>query len=52
MLLASEVTAAALVIDYWPSSVNVGVWIAIVLIGKSIFFALKHFRKLLTMDII
>ncbi|KAJ5105700.1 hypothetical protein NUU61_003047 [Penicillium alfredii] len=32
MLLASEVTAAALVIDYWPSSVNVGVWIAIVLI--------------------
>ncbi|CAG7939072.1 unnamed protein product [Penicillium olsonii] len=32
MLLASEVTAAGLVIEYWPSSVSVGVWIAIILI--------------------
>ncbi|KAJ5669738.1 hypothetical protein N7462_010808 [Penicillium macrosclerotiorum] len=31
MLTASEVTAAGLVIQYWPSSVSVGVWIAIVL---------------------
>lgn len=34
MLLASEVTAAGLVIEYWPSSVSVGVWIAIILVGE------------------
>lgn len=33
MLLASEVTAAGIIIEYWTTSVNVGVWIAIVLIG-------------------
>ncbi|KAJ5506474.1 Amino acid/polyamine transporter I [Penicillium expansum] len=32
MLLASEVTACGLVIEYWDSPVNVGVWIAIVLL--------------------
>ncbi|PYI36575.1 proline-specific permease [Aspergillus indologenus CBS 114.80] len=32
MLLASEVTAAGIIIEYWTTSVNVGVWIAIVLI--------------------
>ncbi|KAL5342779.1 amino acid permease/ SLC12A domain-containing protein [Aspergillus crustosus] len=32
MLLASEVTAAGLIIDYWNTPVNVGVWIAIVLV--------------------
>ncbi|KAJ5226141.1 hypothetical protein N7468_007366 [Penicillium chermesinum] len=32
MLLASEVTAAGLIVEYWPSSVSVGVWIAIVLV--------------------
>lgn len=34
MLIASEATAAGLVIQYWPTNVSVGVWIAIVLIGK------------------
>lgn len=34
MLTASEVTAAGLVIQYWPTSVSVGVWIAIVLLGE------------------
>lgn len=34
MLLASEVTAASLIIEYWPNSVSVGVWIAIVLLGE------------------
>ena len=34
MLLASEVTAAGLVIEYWPSSISVGVWIAIILVGE------------------
>lgn len=34
MLIASEVTAAGLVIQYWPSNVSVGVWIAIVLAGE------------------
>ncbi|PYI00915.1 proline-specific permease [Aspergillus sclerotiicarbonarius CBS 121057] len=28
----SEITAAALVIDYWPNPVNIGVWITIMLI--------------------
>lgn len=37
MLVASEVTAAGLIIEYWPNSVSVGVWIAIVLLGESIF---------------
>ncbi|PYH44161.1 proline-specific permease [Aspergillus saccharolyticus JOP 1030-1] len=32
MLLASEVTAAGIIIEYWTTSVNVGVWIAIVLL--------------------
>ncbi|KAJ5899421.1 hypothetical protein N7495_004165 [Penicillium taxi] len=32
MLTASEVTAAGLVIEYWSTPVNVGVWIAIILI--------------------
>ncbi|KAL4885610.1 amino acid permease/ SLC12A domain-containing protein [Aspergillus karnatakaensis] len=32
MLLATEVTAAGLIIDYWNTGVNVGVWIAIVLV--------------------
>ncbi|CAI7651350.1 unnamed protein product [Penicillium palitans] len=32
MLLASEVTACGLVIEYWDSPVNVGVWIAIILV--------------------
>lgn len=36
MLTASEVTAAGLVIQYWPSSVSIGVWIAIVLLGELI----------------
>lgn len=34
MLLASEVTACGLVIEYWDSPVNVGVWIAIVLLRE------------------
>ncbi|KAJ5460594.1 uncharacterized protein N7458_002146 [Penicillium daleae] len=34
MLTASEVTAAGLVIQYWPSSVTVGVWITIVLFAS------------------
>ena len=33
MLLATEVTAAGLIIEYWTTSVNVGVWITIVLVG-------------------
>lgn len=36
MLIASEVTAAGLVIQYWPINVSVGVWIAIILLGESI----------------
>ncbi|KAJ5835789.1 hypothetical protein N7447_001815 [Penicillium robsamsonii] len=32
MLLASEVTASGLVIEYWQSPVSVGVWIAIILV--------------------
>ncbi|KAI9369067.1 proline-specific permease [Aspergillus egyptiacus] len=32
MLLATEVTAAGMIIEYWNPPVNVGVWIAIVLI--------------------
>ncbi|KAK1149185.1 hypothetical protein N8T08_006405 [Aspergillus melleus] len=32
MLLATEVTAAGLIIEYWTTSVNVGVWITIVLV--------------------
>ncbi|KAJ5671901.1 hypothetical protein N7507_001028 [Penicillium longicatenatum] len=32
MLTASEVTAAGLVIQYWPINVSVGVWIAIILL--------------------
>ncbi|KKK22137.1 hypothetical protein P175DRAFT_0537614 [Aspergillus ochraceoroseus IBT 24754] len=32
MLLATEVTAAGLIIEYWTTSVNVGVWITIVLL--------------------
>jgi amino acid permease len=36
MLLASEVTASGLVIEYWQSPVNVGVWIAIILVGEYI----------------
>ncbi|KAL4946739.1 proline-specific permease [Aspergillus oleicola] len=32
MLLASEVTAAGLIIEYWNPPVSVGVWIAIVLV--------------------
>ncbi|KAJ5928802.1 hypothetical protein N7466_007758 [Penicillium verhagenii] len=32
MLTASEVTAAGLVIQYWPMNVSVGVWIAIILL--------------------
>ncbi|KAJ5316943.1 hypothetical protein N7508_001451 [Penicillium antarcticum] len=32
VLLASEVTAASLVIEYWPSPVSIGVWIAVILI--------------------
>ena len=46
MLLASEVTAAGLVIEYWPSSVSVGVWIAIILIGKSSFQTTAYVRRL------
>ena len=34
MLLASEVTACGLVIEYWDSPVNVGVWIAIILVRE------------------
>jgi amino acid permease len=34
MLLATEVTAAGLVIEYWQSPVSVGVWIAIILVGE------------------
>lgn len=36
MLIASEVTAAGLVIEYWQIDVSVGVWIAIILLGESI----------------
>ncbi|RHZ47696.1 uncharacterized protein CDV56_102773 [Aspergillus thermomutatus] len=32
MLLATEVTAAGLIIEYWTTSVSVGVWITIVLV--------------------
>ncbi|KAH8427865.1 uncharacterized protein LDX57_005570 [Aspergillus melleus] len=32
MLLATEVTAAGLIIEYWTTYVNVGVWITIVLV--------------------
>lgn len=35
MLIASEVTAAGLVIEYWQIDVSVGVWIAIILLGES-----------------
>jgi amino acid transporter len=33
MLIATEATAAALIIEYWTEAVPVGVWIAIVLAG-------------------
>lgn len=33
MLLASEVTAAGIIIQYWTTSINVGVWITIILLG-------------------
>jgi amino acid transporter len=33
MLLASEVTASGLIIEYWNPPVNVGLWIAIVLVS-------------------
>ncbi|PWY83708.1 proline-specific permease [Aspergillus sclerotioniger CBS 115572] len=32
MLLASEVTAAGIIIQYWTTSINVGVWITIILL--------------------
>ncbi|KAI2726299.1 hypothetical protein DTO013E5_6672 [Penicillium roqueforti] len=32
MLIASEVTASGMVIEYWQSPVSVGVWIAIILV--------------------
>ncbi|KAJ6062008.1 uncharacterized protein N7446_006128 [Penicillium canescens] len=32
ILIAYEITAASLVIDYWPNSVPIGVWITIMLI--------------------
>ncbi|KOS21101.1 putative proline-specific permease put4 [Escovopsis weberi] len=32
MLVAAEASAAAIVIDYWKNSVNVAVWIAIILV--------------------
>lgn len=33
MLLASEVTACSMIIQYWTTSINVAVWITIVLVG-------------------
>jgi amino acid permease len=33
MLIATEATAAALIIEYWTKAVPVGAWIAIVLAG-------------------
>lgn len=33
MLLASEVTAASMIIQYWTTSINVAVWITIILVG-------------------
>lgn len=32
MLVAAESTAGAIVVQYWTTSVNVGVWIAIILV--------------------
>lgn len=33
MLIASEVTAAALIIQYWTTEVPVAAWITIILVG-------------------
>lgn len=34
MLLATEATAASIIIQYWTTEVNVGVWITIILLGQ------------------
>ncbi|CBF85456.1 PUTX_EMENI Proline-specific permease (Proline transport protein) [Aspergillus nidulans FGSC A4] len=39
MLLASEVTASGLIIEYWNPPVSVGLWIAIVLVESEFWFA-------------
>ncbi|KAK2759439.1 hypothetical protein FQN54_002917 [Arachnomyces sp. PD_36] len=46
MLIATEATAAALIVEYWTKAVPVGVWIAIVLAG------VKHRGVILFLNIV
>ena len=42
MLLASEVTAAGMIVQYWTTSISVGVWITVVLVGMLLTY---HYTK-------
>lgn len=38
MLLATEATAAGLILEYWTKAVPIGVWVALVLVGVYFFY--------------
>lgn len=53
MLIATEATAAGLILEYWTKAVPIGVWIALVLAGvySSYLWCVSYFGASLLTDI-